>query len=79
MLLVRVFAVGTGPQLLPHQPVHPAPLQREVDALHEVLDLLEGRVPELLVAEQLFFVRKQRGASLHRYATLTPVYRATLL
>ena len=56
----RVGGVG-GPGLIlrrltPH-PRHPALLQRQVDALHQVLYLLDGRFPELLVGEQRLFVR----------------------
>jgi hypothetical protein len=40
-----------GGRLLPHQPRHPALLQRQADALHQVLYLIEGRVSELLVGE----------------------------
>jgi hypothetical protein len=44
-------------RLTPHQPWHPAFLHHQVDALHQVLYLLDGRLPELLVGEQRIFVR----------------------
>ena len=47
---------------------YPARLQRQVDALHQVLQLIEGRIPELLVGEQRIFVRKQVPPSLASYA-----------
>lgn len=52
----------------PDQPRYPARLQRQVDALHQVLQLVEGRIPELLVSEQWIFVRKQVPPSLVSYA-----------
>jgi hypothetical protein len=36
---------------LPHHPRFPAPLQHQVEALHQVLYLIAGCVPELLVGE----------------------------
>jgi len=44
-------------RLTPHQTWHPAFLHHQVDALHQVLYLLDGRLPELLVGEQRIFVR----------------------
>jgi hypothetical protein len=38
-------------RLLPHQTRHPALLQRQVDALHQVLYPIEGRLPELSVGQ----------------------------
>ncbi len=38
-------------RLLPHYPRQPAPLQRQIDALYQILELVEGGIPELLVGE----------------------------
>jgi hypothetical protein len=56
-------------RLTPDQAWHPARLQRQVDALHQVLQLIEGRIPELLVGEQRIFVRKQIPPSVGSQAT----------
>jgi hypothetical protein len=46
-------------RLLPHYPWQPALLQRQIDAMYQFLELLEGRIPKLLVGEQRAFVRNQ--------------------
>ena len=44
---------------MPHQVADLALLKLGVDALHQVFDLFEGRVPQLLVGEQRFVSREQ--------------------
>ena len=55
--------------LTPDQVRHPARSPRDDTALHQVLQLIEGRIPELLVGEQRIFVRKQVPPSLGSHAT----------
>jgi hypothetical protein len=38
-------------RLLPHYPRQPALLQRQIHALYQILELIEGGIPELLVCE----------------------------
>jgi hypothetical protein len=37
--------------LLPHYPWQPALLQRQIHAMYQILELIEGCIPELLVGE----------------------------
>ena len=46
-------------RLLPHYPWQPALLQRQIDAMYQLLELLEGCIPKLLVGEQRTFMRNQ--------------------
>jgi hypothetical protein len=63
--------------LLPQQSRHPAFLQHKVNALHQVLQLVEGRFPYLLVGQQRLFVWEQRYP-LPFGPPLPPVYLSQL-